>query len=192
MFLTKSDYKVGRQCPTKLFYKKNRYPSLNEVNPYLTFLADGGYMVETMAKLLYPKGREMGHWDDPVKAFAETKKAVQSGGVLFEATVLHGKMMARMDILEIESNKLRLIEVKSSSVNSEEDGPNSFRGARGGIKSRWRPYLEDVAFQAWVLGNAFPDLEIIPMLCVVDKAKEATKDTVCQQFRLEESEDENR
>ena len=139
MFLTKSDYKVGRQCPTKLFYKKNRYPSLNEVNPYLTFLADGGYMVETMAKLLYPKGREMGHWDDPVKAFAQTKKAVQSGGVLFEATVLHGKIMARMDILEIEGNKLRLIEVKSSSVNTEEDGLNPFRGARGGIKSTWRP-----------------------------------------------------
>ena len=52
MFLTKSDYKAGRQCPTKLYYKKHRYPSLKEDNPYLAFLADGGYMAEAMAKLM--------------------------------------------------------------------------------------------------------------------------------------------
>jgi hypothetical protein len=47
MYLTKSDFKIARTCPTKLYYKKLRYPSLMDDNPYLEFLADGGYMVET-------------------------------------------------------------------------------------------------------------------------------------------------
>lgn len=79
MFLTKSDFTVARTCPTKLYYKKLRYPSLQDDDPYLQFLADGGYMVETMAKLLYPDGREIGRWDKPAEAFAETQRAIAAG-----------------------------------------------------------------------------------------------------------------
>ena len=61
MFLTKNDFIAARSCQTKLYYKKLGYPSLSDDDPYLEFLADGGYMVETMAKLLFPDGREFGH-----------------------------------------------------------------------------------------------------------------------------------
>ena len=56
MHLSKSDFKVARTCGTKLYYKKLRYPSKQDDDPYLEFLADGGYMVETIAKLLFPEG----------------------------------------------------------------------------------------------------------------------------------------
>ena len=104
-YLTKSDFKVARTCPTKLYYKKLRYPSRKDDDPYLRFLADGGYMVETMAKLLFKDGREMGDWDKPDRAFAQTREAVLSGDVtLFEATVIHGLLMARLDILQRQGN----------------------------------------------------------------------------------------
>jgi hypothetical protein len=35
-----------------------------------------------------------------------------------------------------------------------------------------------------VLSQAFPDYEVRPYLCLVDKAKRATSDTTCDQFRL--------
>src|SRR3989442_1261183 len=111
MYLTKSDFKVARTCPTKLYYKKRRYPSLLDDDPYLEFLADGGYMVETMAKLLYPDGSEIGNWDKPEQAFTDTTKAVQAGdGTFFEATVIHDKLLARVDILRREGNLLKLVE----------------------------------------------------------------------------------
>ena len=186
MFLTKSDFKVARTCPTKLYYKKLRYPSLLDDDPYLEFLADGGYMVETMAKLLYPDGKEIGGWDKPTVAFAETQRLVAAGNcTLFEGTIIHGKLLARVDILQRFGKVLRLIEVKSSSVDLAEDGENPFRGKRGGIDSGWRPYLEDVAFQAVVLRRAFPGFEVIPYLCVVDKARTATANSTFDKFRLE-------
>jgi len=186
IYLTKSDFKVARTCPTKLFYKKNRYPSLMDDNPYLEFLADGGYMVETMAKLLYPDGREVGNWDKPESAFAETTKALQSTNVtLFEATIIHGKLLARVDILQRIGKTLKLIEVKSTSLDSSvTDVPNPFRGKRGGIDSGWRPYLEDVTFQVCVLRRAFPGFKIEPYLCVVDKAKSATENVTFDKFKI--------
>ena len=187
VYLTKSDFKVARTCPAKLFYKKNRYPSLFDENPYLGFLADGGYMVEKMAKLLFEGGIEMESWREPEKAFAETVKIIETHDtvVMFEPTVIHGRYSARIDILAKEGNVLKLIEVKSSSIDSGASGQgNPFRGQRGGIESKWKPYLEDVAFQYLVLSEAFPNHEVRPYLCLVDKAKRATRDTTCDQFRL--------
>ncbi|HUJ10856.1 MAG TPA: DUF2779 domain-containing protein [Verrucomicrobiae bacterium] len=188
-YLTKSDFIVARTCPTKLYYKKMRYPSLLDDDPYMEFLADGGYMVEKMAKLLYPDGREIGDWDNPEKTFADTKAALSAANcTLFEATVISGRLLARHDILERFGKTLRLIEIKSTSVDTVEDGENPFRGARGGIDSGWRPYLEDVTFQVVVLRRAFPGYEIIPYLCVVDKAKESTINSTFDKFQLRRGE----
>jgi hypothetical protein len=49
MHLSKSDFKVARSCGTKLYYRKLRYPSNQDDDPYLEFLADGGYMVSECA-----------------------------------------------------------------------------------------------------------------------------------------------
>jgi hypothetical protein len=189
MYLTKSDFQVARTCPTKLYYKKLRYPSLRDDDPYMEFLADGGFMVEKMAKLLYPDGREIGGWDNPTEAFTATKKALADGNcTLFEATVVHGKMLARHDILQRFGKVLRLIEIKSSSVDTAEDGENPFRGKKGGIISDWRPYLEDVTYQALVLRRAFPDFEVIPHLCVVDKSRTPSANSTFDKFRVRRGE----
>ena len=60
MYLSKSDFKVARTCATKLYYKKLGYPSVRDDDESLRFLADGGYMIEAIAKLLHPEGVEIG------------------------------------------------------------------------------------------------------------------------------------
>ena len=37
-FLTKSDFKVARTCPTKLYYKKLKYPTTQDDDEYLELL----------------------------------------------------------------------------------------------------------------------------------------------------------
>jgi len=182
-YLSKSDFKVARTCPTKLYYKEHGYPSRLKDDPYMEFLADGGYMVEKMAKLLFEDGREMGDWDEPVKAFEQTQIAILSGDVtLFEATVIHGQMQARIDILRRQGNILEIIEVKSKSDDADEEAKSTFRTKNGGIVSEWRPYLEDVTFQALVLKRAFPKFEVVPKLCIVDKKKVATDNLTFDKF----------
>lgn len=185
MYLTKSDFKVALTCPTKLYYKKLRYPSLLDSDPFLEFLADGGYMVEKMAKLLFPEGTEMGDFADHEKAFEATLERLKEDEVvLFEPTVLAGTLLARVDILEKKGNTLRLIEVKSSSVDTEKGGASPFRGVRGGISSKWRPYLEDIAFQTLVLKRAFPELTVEPVLCILDKSATANDACTLDKFTL--------
>jgi len=184
VFLTKNDFIAARSCQTKLYYKKLGYPSLSDDDPYLEFLADGGYMVETMAKLLFPGGREFGQVE-PERAFDETRTALGVGnGTFFEATVIHNNLLARVDILIRVDNTLRVIEVKSSLFDSNADGPNPFRGMKGGILSEWCEQLEDVTFQTVVLRRAFPGFQIVPNLCLVDKAKSATENVTFDKFRL--------
>ncbi len=54
-YLTKSRFKLGRECPVKLYYTgKKEYPSTNDDNDFLASLAEGGFQVGELAKLLYP------------------------------------------------------------------------------------------------------------------------------------------
>jgi len=183
-YLSKSDFKTARECPAKLYYKKLGYPSTLEDDPYLAFLADGGYMVETMARLLYPGGRELGDRDRPEDAHRATRRALrEDGAVLYEATVLDATDLARIDILRRDGSRLDLIEVKSASVDLAVD-PTPFRGQRGGILSKWRPYLEDVAFQAFLLERVCPRFEVRPFLCVIDTSKAASAAVTFERFRL--------
>ena len=121
-YLSKSDFKACFDCRTKLYYRKSSYPTNLDENEYLRFLADGGFMVETVAKAQYPKGIDLVAERDPQRAFARTKELIASGedAVVFEAAAIEGKFYARIDILHREGNTLHLIEVKSSSINADE------------------------------------------------------------------------
>ena len=50
-YLTKSRFKLGMECPTKLFYTGNPlYPDKSIDDPFLLALADGGFQVGELAK----------------------------------------------------------------------------------------------------------------------------------------------
>lgn len=193
MYLSKTDFKVARTCPTKLFYKKRGYPSLNDEDPYLEILSEGGFMVQKIATLLYPEGREMPFVADPDVAAADTLRALEAQNVtLFEATVINSGKLARIDILRKRGDEFDLIEVKATSFDSAENAEavtdgrsNLFRSKRSGaIVAEWREYLEDVTFQTLVLQELFPRAAIHAFLLMPDRSKSTRIDRLHSLFRL--------
>ena len=75
--LSKSDFKVARSCPTKLYYKKNGYPSANDGNEYMEYLAEGGYAVGKLATLHFPEGIRIQNELGLESAIAQTKEELQ-------------------------------------------------------------------------------------------------------------------
>ncbi len=199
--LSKSDFKLGRTCATKLYYKENGFPQRTDDDPFLEFLAEGGYMVERLARMLYPGGVVLAYGHDPVNDWNETRRLLQQERVtLFEATLFSGCRQARVDILRKNGNRFDLIEVKSKSLaggggggSADDDGDGavanddveSMIGKKGDVLKPWRPYVEDVAFQVALLQSLFPSAEVTPWLLVVNKSATCSTDRLPSQFRIE-------
>jgi hypothetical protein len=193
MYLSKTDFKVARTCPTKLYYKKRGYPSMKDDDEYLALLAEGGFMVQKIATLLYPEGREVPFSTDPATAAEATLRALQArNATLFEATLISGGKLARIDILQKRGNEFSLIEVKATAYDNNENAaavtngrPNFFSTKRGqSISAGWREYLEDVTFQVLVLRELFPEARIRPFLMMPDKSKSTKIDRLYTLFHL--------
>lgn len=181
-FLSKSDFKLGRDCPAKLYYKKHYYPSDMEGDEYLELLADGGYMIGKMAQVIYPEGIEI-KADSSESAAHETEKYLNENEniTLFEACIYSENKLIRIDILKKEKNILKLIEVKSKSFNSKEyemEGNNYF------LTKVWVDYLEDVAYQKLVLLEKYPQYKIESFLLMPDKSKKTDIDGLISWFEI--------
>jgi hypothetical protein len=195
--LSKSDFKVARTCDTKLYYKELNYPSTLDESELMELLADGGYMVEKLAKLLFPDGIALEYRGGSEEAARETARHLEAERVtLFEATLLSGSKLARADILVKRGDRFELIEVKAKSFDASADGAMRADGvgtlartATGTIPSKWREYVEDVAFQVHVLSALFPQAEISPYLLLVDQAKTSTIEAIHQLFDLRRERD---
>ena len=181
-YLTKSHFKVALECPRKLFYLNNPdiYPNTNEEDSFLTALAEGGFQVGALAKLYYPNGYEITD-KDRIKSTQLTSELLQQENVvIYEAAICFDKLFIRVDILEKKGNHINLIEVKAKSFDNE----TRFTNAKGDITPEWKPYLFDVAFQKFVLENAFPEFKINSYLMLGDKRKVATVSGLNQRFQL--------
>lgn len=193
--LSKSDYKAARTCPTKLYYREMKYPSTDDSDEYLKMLAQGGFMVEAIARLNHPDGVYVEAGRSAQENAANTMAALQATKTaLFQPTILSGRKMARFDILKRDGNRFDVIEVKAKSIDSAEhfqriaDGkPGCFRALTKpyGVLAPWKPYIEDVAFQVMLLREQFPDAEIRAFLCLIDKNKRTRIDELPKYFRIE-------
>ena len=184
-YLTKSRFKLATECPTKLYYasKPKEYKDTMQENAFLAMLAEGGYQVGALAKLRYPNGIEIEE-KSHAEAYATTLEYLaQENVVLFEPAILVGDFFIRIDILVKKGNYFELIEVKAKSYDSLKP---EIEGARGGIKSGMLPYIQEVAFQKWVLQQALPKAEIATFLMMPDKNKATDVDGLNQMFKIGE------
>jgi hypothetical protein len=166
--LSKSDFKTAQDCPSKLYYKKKGFLSKKNDNPYMKFLAEGGYAVGKLATLLYPGGHDLGPIERSEESHARTLELLEFENVtIYEATVRHENFLVRVDVLVKKGDVLELIEVKSKSVDSS--APDILN-QNGTIRTEWQEYIEDVAYQTMVLRSAFPHWKIIPYMLLMDKA----------------------
>ncbi len=191
-YLTKSRFKIGFECPTKLFFLDDpAFGNTNIDNSFLAALAEGGFQVGELAKVYHPGGVEIKTLDkvEAVKQTAELLK--QKSVVIFEAAIQYKNLFIRADILIKKGEAIEIIEVKAKSYDPyEEDQFYNKTQLKKGVKklsSAWEPYLIDVAFQCFVVKCALPSVTVSGSLMLADKSATASVDGVNQKFFLEKS-----
>lgn len=187
-FLTKSRFKLAVECPRKLFYTgKKEYLDKSRDDSFLEALAEGGYQVGELAKLMYPGGVTVDELEHQI-AMEKTRELLKRDQVvIFEAALSFENFFIRVDVLKKSGNSIELIEVKAKSYRQSEDG--DFRGARGGIKSDFLPYLQDVAFQRYVAQLALPQSKINAFLMLANKDAVSSVDGINQRFKVRKVDD---
>ena len=190
--LSKSRFITALECPTKLRYINNEdYASNKEDNEFLQALAEGGFQVGELAKQYSPEGINIDESDNDA-ALARTNRLLEREKVtIFEAAVLYDdRFFIRVDILKKSGSSIQLIEVKAKSFNP--DAPDFYyerEDLADYIRPGWRPYLFDVAFQAWVIEHAYPGWSVTPYLMMADKTRVTTVANLNQHFRIRRNEE---
>lgn len=183
-YLTKSRFKLGRECPTKLYYtnKKKEYADNKLDDPFLEALAEGGFQVGALAKCYYPEGIDLQDYigyDEPLRV---TEEYLQRDSVtLFEAAFAHDNLLIRADIVVKKGMNIELIEVKSKSYSSEDV---DFISDKGFLMTEWDPYVYDVAFQKYVVMKAHPEWSVRSFLMLANKDAKTSIDGLNQRFVL--------
>jgi hypothetical protein len=177
-YLSKTDFNTARSCPTKLYYRKQFYPSARAEDPTQLNLANEGYVVGKLATLYYPEGIEINTGNNHEAALAQTKALLDAHEevTIFEAAIASQGKWVRIDILRKRGQHFELIEVKSKSYTHHKSLHQQ------GLES----YLEDLCFQYWVLQEAYPDSQIDPYLFLVNKDVKAPQDGLRQCFEVTE------
>jgi hypothetical protein len=185
-YLSKSRYKLALECPTKLFYtgKDQLYANQKVDDPFLLALAQGGFQVEELARMEYPEGIlvECEHYQYNEAIEMTNELLRQENVVIFEAAFARNNLFIRTDILVKKGDSIELIEVKAKSFDPNDQ--YTFIGKRGGIDSKWKPYLFDVAFQHYVISKSNPHWKIESFLMLADKTKKAQINGMNQLFRI--------
>tara|TARA_R100000750_G_scaffold31783_1_gene20358 strand:- start:18656 stop:19018 length:363 start_codon:yes stop_codon:yes gene_type:complete len=116
--LTKSRFKLGLECPNKLYYtKKKEYADTKVSDTFLEALAEGGFQVEELARMHNPNGVliEGNDWDYQLLWEQTQELLKQENVIIYEAAFLIDGLFIRTDILVKQGNNIELIEVKAWS-----------------------------------------------------------------------------
>lgn len=141
-YLTKSRFKTALECPTKLYYtgKCKEYANALPEDTFLQALADGGFQVGELAKLMYLDGVEVTADGHEAQEQETTRLLEQENVTIFEAAIRFEDLFIRVDVIRKRGNSVELIELKAKSFDSTNE--RGFRGARGGIDGGILPYPE--------------------------------------------------
>ncbi len=181
-YLTKSRFKLATECPRKLYYvDKNEYLDQSSDDGFLASLAEGGYQVGELARLMHPGGVHVDILDHRAALDQTARLLKQEEVTIFEAALAVGPLFIRCDILRKQGTDIELIEVKAKSYSARGDG--DLRGTRGELRSDFLPYLRDVAFQFFVAQRALPFYRVRAFLMMADKEQQATVDGLNQCFK---------
>ena len=184
-YLTKSRFKLGLDCPTKLFYtKKKEYANLKNEDTFLESLAQGGFQVEELARMQYPDGILIENNDGDLELLVEQTAALLKNDnvVLYEAAFKFENLYILSDIVVKKGTNIELIEVKAKSFDPSK--PKFLTEKKGEISSAWRPYLYDLAFQKHVIQMCHPGWTVKAFLMLADKTKSSSVDGLNQMFRI--------
>ena len=186
IYLTKSKFKLAYECPTKLYYAdKAEYANQKAEDSFLKALAEGGAQVEALARYYYPTGKLIEAEDTDKALFLTRNLLLEESITIFEASIKYKHFLMRADILIKNKDHLKLIEVKAKGTSKKQS--DKIETNKGAIVSKWKPYIADVAFQKWVLQQAYPNYRISTYLLLIDKDSLCPTDGLNQKFILEKN-----
>jgi hypothetical protein len=116
-YLTKSRFKVGYECPTKLFYLDGKeFGNNNTDNSFLEALAEGGFQVGELAKLYYPGGTEITAKDKDEAARHTVELLKHNKAIIYEAAFKFENLFVKADVIVKNGSSIELIEVKAKGL----------------------------------------------------------------------------
>ena len=194
-YLTKSRFKLAKECPTKLFYTgKDLYPDEKTGDSFLESLAKGGFQVGALAKLYFQVGEfyDLSDVSGHDKSVEQTEELLKKKDVtIFEAAIRFQNLFIRVDVLVKKGNKVELIEVKAKSANGDDEA--EFLNAKGDqVNNKLRSYLEDVAFQKYVFMQAYPEMKVSAYLMLAHKSATVSVDGLNQVFKIKKEAGRNK
>jgi len=176
IYLSKSDFKIAKSCPTKLYYKKLGYPQNSQEDYTFSISA---LIINKIAKLLYGDGIQINNnfdTEDGINiAVNHTNQELSKENItLFKPLIYHEHKLARLDILCKRGHRFDLVYVKQKSIDPRYK-PLLRNKRDGKISSIWKGYIEDITFQTYILSELLKslniDYEINSYLCLPIKDK---------------------
>lgn len=194
-YLTKSRFTLGLTCPQKLVYeaRRDQYADQRQDDKMMQGLAEGGHQIGALAQSLFRQADSAQAFEITAKRqqdqITQTKEALMAESVtLFEPTIVHQDYLVRVDVLRKRGSRVELIEVKSKSFDSQSEDPreNPEQFTKdGAIHPDFLRYVQDLAFQYWVVSQAYPSWDINCSFMMPDKSERARSDTLHQRLPVQ-------
>jgi S1-C subfamily serine protease len=174
-YLTKSRFTMACTCPTKLFYtaKPGEYASVWTTDPLMESLANEGNRVGALARLYFPEGVLVDTLEHDEAVRQTDALLEQAQATVFEAAIRHGDLFIRADVLCKTPTGIDLYEVKSKGYSEDDDGDFT---TKFGVAADWLRNIRDIAFQKYVVSQAFPGVSVRAHLYLPDKFRAAVSD----------------
>ena len=189
--LTKSLFTTSLGCPRKLYYAvhKEQYDNTNYDNDFMRSLAEGGIQVGALARHYYFS--KYNYFEkyyiktkDKDEALRATENAMrEQNAVIAEAAFEWNGCFVRVDILVKRGSTIRLIEVKSSSLQQKVEEKIANVTKKGEVNSAYRKYIYDLAFQKYVVENALGE-KVDGYLMLINTDKQCDVDGLNQMIRI--------
>lgn len=189
--LTKSLFTTSLGCPRKLYYAvhKEQYDNTNSDNDFMRSLAEGGIQVGALARHYYFSKYNYfeKHYiktKDKDEALRATENAMrEQNAVIAEAAFEWNGCFVRVDVLVKRGSTIRLIEVKSSSLQQKVEEKIANVTKKGEVNSAYRKYIYDLAFQKYVVENALGK-KVDGYLMLINTDKQCDVDGLNQMIRI--------
>lgn len=177
--LSESDYKLARSCLTKLYYKKNNYPTNNATTAYDRCLTDGVFMMYALAQSYLQPLVAVECGTDLERGAQLTLSLLQAPQVnLWEPVLLAGGKVTRPFVLRKADQVYELIYIATK-------GGKTLRHPRSHkVHSEWLSVFISLAFQQLVLAEMVPRAETRCLLLLPDRDFVAQADNYHRGFRL--------
>lgn len=146
--LTKSEYLLGRTCPTKVLHSRAGLPVVGSTDPFMQDLADVGAIIHWMAPRMYGAHQ---HRDVSIHNLPEG-----TIGAFAEVDIFSEFKHVRADILHVSASAITMAEFKSEKIPVDSKTGEVLPCLKddGTIRSEWHDLIYDIAYQFLVLVEA--------------------------------------